>query len=476
MRLRLRFGLLCFVALTAAAADRSHPPTAGPPRPLKLPPARRLTLRNGLRVVLVESHAVPVAEVYIALQAGATADPLDRTGLAAMTADMLDEGAAGKDTLALSESLELLGAELATGSNWDAATVRLHVPVARLKEALPLLADVIVRPDFPPAELARMKRDMLTALLQARDEPNEIAYRALAQAVFPGHRYGLPERGDARSITAIGVDEVRAFHARLYRPSNAVLVVVGDVDAGIVPALESTLGAWPAATAASPSLAPPQQLKSRVLWLVDRPAAAQSVLRAGRVGPPRATADYHALEVLNTLLGGSFTSRLNDNLREQHGYAYTASSGFLYHRIAGEFLAGANVQTQSTAQAVAEVVKELDRIHTPAPSDEVERARSYLAYGYAFDFDTTREIAGRIAGQVIYGLPDDTFETYVPKVLAVGPKDLQRAARSHIDSAQTAFVIVGDRAQVEAPLRALRLAPVSVKTLDDVMGPPPRIE
>jgi zinc protease len=482
-RTRAALAVLAVLPLTAgpllAQADRSHPPRPGPVRPLQLPPLERHALSNGVSVVLVAMHEVPVVQVVLVLRAGAVADPLGREGLAAMTADMLDEGAGGKDALALADAIDYLGATLATGTSWDASSVQLRVPVARLDAALGLMADVALRPDFPEAELARLKKEALTQLLQARDEPGAIASRALAQAVFgPQHRYGKPQAGDALQIASFTAAELRAFHAARYVPGAATLVVVGDVTAGVLPTLEKAFGAWKPAgpTPASPVVPAPRQLSKRSVWLVDKPGAAQSALRLGRVGPSWPDPAYGANEVMNTLLGGSFTSRLNDNLREQHGYAYGAGSAFRRYRTGGLFVVGSDVQTDKTGPAVGEVFKELARILEPAAPDEVERARSYAALGYAGDFETTRQVAQRIVDQVVYDLPDGFYEAFVPQALAIDVAGLRQAARATIDPKRIALVVVGDRARVEGPLAALGLGPIRNLSVDDVMGKPPLVD
>ena len=482
-RLAVRAASLLAAALLATApllaqADRSHPPKPGPVKPLKLPRVERLKLSNGIGVVLVGMHEVPVVEVILVLRAGAVTDPAGREGLAAMTADMLDEGAGGKDALALADAIDFLGATVGAGSAWDVSTVRLRVPVARLDEALSLMADVALRPDFPEAELQRLRKEALTDLLQARDEPGAIAALALAQAVFgPAHRYGKPQAGSAEQIAAFTVADLRAFHAARYVPSAATLVVVGDASASVLPSLEKAFGSWKAASAATPvpALTAPRQLTGRSIWLVDKKEAAQSSLRLGRVGPAWPDPAYAPNQVMNTLLGGSFTSRLNDNLREQHGYAYGARSGFRRNLTGGLFQVATDVQTDKTGPAVGEVFKELARILTPAAADEVERARSYAALGYAGDFETTGQLAQRMVDAVVYGLPDGFYEGFVPKALAVDTAALQQAARGAIDTKKIALVVVGDRAKVEAPLRALNLGEIKNLTVDDVMGRVPEI-
>ena len=473
--LTLGGALLALPAL--AQADRSAPPKPGPVRPLRLPPVERLALSNGLPVLLVPMHEVPVVEVLLVVRAGATADPAGREGLARMTADMLDEGAAGRDALALADALDFLGAQLDAGASWDTTTVRLRIPVARLADALPLLADVALRPDFPEGELARLRKEALTDLLQARDEPGRVASRALSQAVFgPAHRYGRPEGGDAASIASFTVADLRAFHAARYLPAAATVVVAGDVTADVLPQLERAFGSWRAAGAPAPAVPAPAPLKGRTVWLVDKPGAAQSAIRFGGVGPSWSAPGYPAAEVMNTLLGGSFTSRLNDNLREQHGYAYGAGSRFQRFRSGGLFLAASDVQTDKTAPAVTEFLKELARIRTPAAAEEVERARNYAALGYAGDFETTTQVARRMADRVVYDLPDGFFEEFVPKALATDVAALAAAARSAVDPAAMALVVVGDRAKVEAPLRALGLGRLRTLSVEDVMGPAPTID
>jgi predicted Zn-dependent peptidase len=464
--------------LAHAAADRTKPPSTGSPRSLRLPPIQKLALASGLPVILAETREVPTVEVLLVIRTGAASDPQGRAGLAAMTADMLDEGAGGKDALTLADALDLVGAELTTSSSWDASVIRMHVPSARLSAALPLMADVALRPSFRSKDLDRLRKEYLTSILQARDDPAELGALALAKAVFgEGHRYGFPVTGDARSIATLRLSDLRTFHTTHYKPGNAALIVAGDADAAnLLPLLEKVFGPWRKGGAPPAPVPDAAQVNGRFVWLVDRPGSAQSVIRIGRVGPPRVNNDYHALEVMNTLLGGSFTSRLNDNLREQHGYAYRARSGFDYRRAVGVFAAAADVQTASTADALSEFLRELQRIRSPASKEEVERARNYLAFGYAEDFETTRQIAGKLADQVVYGLLEDEFTSFVSKVQNVDARAVQRAAEAEIDTGNMAIVVVGDREKVERGLRTLGLGQINVLSVDQLMGPPPRFE
>jgi predicted Zn-dependent peptidase len=265
---------------------------------------------------------------------------------------------------------------------------------------------------------------------------------------------------------------LRQFHAAQFRPDRAALVVAGDVTpATVLPLLETAFAGWRAPAGAAPTTAVPAAapLKARTITIVDKPGAAQSVIQVGAVGVARDTPDYFALEVLNTVLGGPFTSRLNQNLREAHGYAYGASSNFDMRRTAGPFRAAASVQTDKTAESVTEFFKELNRIRTPIPPDELAKAKNYIALGFPGEFETSADLAAMFATLIVYDLPDDYYATYVDRVLAVTPADVERAARQHIQPDRLAVLIVGDRQAVEPKVKALALGPVRVLNVNDVV-------
>jgi zinc protease len=476
VKARLALGLLLAASASSRPADRYHPPSPSPPRPLRLPPVERFTLSNGLPVLLVATRSVPAVEILLLIGSGALADPAGKPGVASMTASMLDEGSGGKDALTVADEVSYLGATIEAAAGWNALTVELHVPVARLSAALSLLGEIAIHPDFPKAELERLRKEALTARLQARDDPDAVASEALARAVFGGKsRYGSPVDGDGRSLAALSVSDLKAFHASHFRPGNATLIVVGQVDRSVQALLETHLGTWARGGEPPPPPPPSPQVKGRAVWLVDIPGAAQSALRLARVGPARTIPDYYPTLVMNTLLGGSFTSRLNDNLREQKGWAYGAGSDFTFRKTDGLFVAQADVQTSATAGAVSETLKELARIRTPAEAREVERARSYLALSYARNFDTSQKLAAHLGEMVLLGLSERVFADFVPEVLKVSGESVRDAASRYIDPANIAVVVVGDRKAVEGPLRASGLSPTRTLSVDDVMGPPPQL-
>ena len=328
----------------------------------------------------------------------------------------------------------ILGAELDTSSSSDASYVDLHVPVARLGDALPVMADVIAHPTFPDAELKRLREEALTALLEAEDDPAQ-----LIQIAFPRLVYGTI--APLRDAVDRNGNVAAQFHARgscgvsrvSVSPANATLVVTGDVTANtVVQMLERTIGQWKGspAAAASPALTDAPQLTARQIYLIDKPGAAQSQIRIGWVGVARSTPDYFPLRVLNTILGGAFTSRLNQNLREQHGYAYGASSAFDMRRAAGPFFAAAGVQTDKTADALKEFFNELTRIHELVGAEELEKAKNYLSLLLPRNFETTRATANALAQIAVYDLPQDFYEAYGQHVRAVTTADVKRVADS----------------------------------------------
>jgi zinc protease len=455
--------------------DRTAPPKAGAPPALKLPPLQKQKLSNGLAVLIVEQHEVPIAQVNLIVRAGAAADPAGKFGVASMTSAMLDEGAGTRSALELADAIEFLGANLSTTSSFDYSAVRMSVPVARLGDALPLLADVAVRPSFPAEELERLRKERLTALLQARDDPAAIVGVAFPRLVFgTTHRYGTATGGTAAELKAMTLDDLRAFHRTYYRPEHATLIVAGDVtQATVLAQLEKVFGSWKAAadTPAIATVPEPKQLAKRQIYLIDKPGAAQSQIRIGWVGVPRSTPDFPTLEVLNTILGGAFTSRLNQNLREVHGYSYGARSIFDTRLSNGLFYATAGVQTDKTAEALREFFNEFGGMLKPIPGEELQKAKNYVAYSFPAEFETSSDLARKVEEQVVYSLPEEYFPSFVRAVTQVGNPDVQKAAARYIQPDKFAVVIVGDRKVIEPGIRALNLGPVEVMSVDQIFGP-----
>jgi zinc protease len=485
MKPRLRSRLLPLAILVVCASvaaqqppDRSRPPQPGPPPALNLPQIQKRQLSNGLSVWIVELHKVPVAQINLVILSGTTQDPPGKFGIASLTSAMLTEGAGSRSALEIADAVDHLGADLSAASTWDATMVRLHVPSARLAGALPIMADVALRPTFPKDELERQRQQRLTSIIQALDDPATIASVAFSRLLYGrGHRYGTPSFGTAETIKAFSTDDLRAFYGAAFRPGNAMLIATGDVTAGTtLPLFESHFGTWKPPATSAPSvekLPPAEQPAAREVYLIDKPGAPQTQIRIGWIGVPRSTPDYFPLLVMNTLLGGSFSSRLNLNLREKHGYTYGASSSFDMRASAGPFSAGAGVQTDKTGEALKEFFNELNAILKPVPAEELARAKNYVAMRFPGGFETTGDVSRRLEEAVVYKLPDDYFSKYVQNIQAVTPADVQRVAQKYIQPSRFIVVVVGDRQQMEPQIRALNLGSLRVVPIEEVFGPKP---
>ena len=470
-RLAAACALLVLCAGTApaatAAVDRSRPPALAPLRPLHLPAVRVETLPNGLQLAVVEMHKVPVVNVTLQVRAGAARDPQDMPGLATFTANMLDEGAGRRSALEIAEEADYLGASLGTAAGLENATVQLQSTRARLPQALDLMADVALRPAFADSEIVRQRELRRTAILQLRDQPTAMAPLAFNAIVYGTHPYAHPQQGNDAATAALDRDQVVRFYQTYYHPENARILVVGDVTPAEARALvEARFGAWARGDVPAAPLVEPPAPAPRRFYLVDKPGAAQSVILIGHVGVPRSTPDYFALRALNTILGGSFTSRLNQNLRETHGYTYGASSAFDMYRMAGPFRARASVQTAKTDSALIEFFKELRRIRdAKVPEAELAKAKAYIGLGLPAEFETTQGAAGMFLELLGNDLPLDTYDGFMAKLNAVTAADVQRVAQRDIRPDEFVVVVVGDRGQIEPGIQALNEGPVELRDL-----------
>ncbi len=456
--------------LTAQAVDRTKPPTLAPPPALKLPVVQTARLANGLTLAVAEMHKVPVVDVQVMIDAGAARDPADAPGLATFTAAMLQQGAGTRGALEVADEAAFLGAELNTTASFDLAVASVHVPKRRLEAALDLLADVVLRPTFSDSEVNRQRELRGAQLVQQRDEPVAVANVAFPAIVFgAAHPYGHPLNGTDAATAAIARERVVEFYRTYYRPTGTRVLVVGDISLAEARKLVTTrFGAWDKADAPAFPTAPAPAPAARTVYLIDKPGAAQSVIRIGHVGPPRTTPDWYALEVLNTILGGAFTSRLNQNLRETHGYTYGAFSQFAARRLSGAFVALASVVTAKTDSSLIEFLKELRRIRDEAvPATELSKAKAYVTLGLPGDFETTGGAATRFRDLLGYGLPPDYYDQYIQRINTVTADDVQRVARRYIDPDHFDIVVVGDKRQIEAGLKALNEGPIVYR---DVWG------
>lgn len=475
---RMRRNGVVALALTAVSTvagaqtlDRSKPPVLGPPPKVSLPPIVTRELPNGLKLMIVEQHELPLADFVLVVRGGGTLDPATKGGVANLTSSMLTEGTTSRNSLQIADQIAYLGIGLSAGSNWDASTVSLHTPTSQLDSALALFSDVVLHPSFPGEDFERVRKNRLTSLVQLKDRPTAIADQAYASILYGSeHPYGHNLIGTEESVKGMSTADLQSFYKSNFIPNGSTLIIVGDVNASqIENKIKALFGGWQRGAQTQFTFGNAPKANSTTVYLIDKPGAAQSSFRIGSIGVPRSTKDYFALNVMNTILGGSFTSRLNQNLRETHGYTYGARSRFDMRQSAGPFTASAEIVAAKTDSSLVEFMKELNAIRDTVPTVELSKAKRYLQLGMPGDFETTQQIANQLVPVVLYNLPLNYYNDYVANIEAVTQADVQRVAKQYIDPASLAIVIVGDRKNIEAGLKAINAGPISIR---DFFGQP----
>ena len=448
----------------AASLDRSKVPPPGPAPTLRPPTWTKTTLSNGAELIVSEKHDLPLVSFSITFLGGAAQyEKADRKGLASVTAAMLSEGTKTRNGEALSNDLQMLGTSISSTIGNESGSLSFTATKANFAATLDILADMLLNSTFPGESLERIRAQRLVGLTQARDQTGAIAANVFPRTLYgAGHPYG--QYTTESSMKAINRDDVGTLYHDYYRPGHAVITVVGDVDAAAVKqTVEKALAAWPKGgtrpTFTYPALA---TAKPTTIYLVDKPGAAQSTFAIGLPGPPRNTPDYYAMQVMNTMLGGMFQSRLNANIREEKGYSYGVGSGFGYGKGPGAFRAGGDVVTAKTDLALIEFMKELRGIRgdRPITDEELATAKDSLIQRLPGQFAAIESINGAITGLWSEGLPDNYYRQFATAVRAVTKEDVLRVAKKYVDVDHLAIVIVGDRATIEEPLKATKIAPV----------------
>ena len=447
--------------MRSTAVDRSAPPLSGEVHPFRFPHFVRRRLPSGVSAYAARVPGVPLASVELLAAAGAQFDPAGREGLASLTAALLDEGAAGRNAMEIAGDIERLGGQLGTGADWDVGYVGTLLLSRHLHAGLRLFAEVATAPTFPQEEVERLRRLRLAELLRRRHQPAVVADEQLAAAIYQGTVYAHPPHGTEASISSLGREEILAFYRRRYRLPAATLIAVSDLDpeellAAAGEGLAASAGATAGEATADPPAIQPARLPGLRLYVVDRPGAAQTELRLGHAAVPRAHPDFTTLAFLNTLLGGKFTSRINLNLRERHGYTYGATSRFAGRLGPGPFVVSAAVATDSTGAAAREVLSELRRIQDePVSAEEMEETRSYILGVFPYTVQSRADVARRLADLAVYGLPDDYFDRYLRAIASLSRAALQEAAQRHLDPEHLAVVAVGPAEPLRRQLEPL---------------------
>lgn len=469
--------VLLFVSssLFSQTVDRTEPPQLPEPPKLNLPKAEKFELSNGLKVTFIEKHEVPLVQLNILVNVGSVNESVDKAGVTSFMMDMLMEGAAGKSSLELSDEIDFLGADISTGSSYHSSSIALHIPLAKFDEALKLTADITLKPDFPESEIKRLKNQYLGLLVQSFDRPTTIAYYGFTHFLYgKNHPYGRSAIGDETTIKSFTQKDLKDHYSKYFKSNNANIVVVGDIKKDeLKKKLELNFGKWESGKIPETKFEKTAQVEKSKVYIIDKPEAPQSVIYIGRIGEPRSTKDYAAITVMNTVLGGLFTSRLNNNLREEHGYTYGARSYFSFRNEAGPFVASSSVQTEVTDSALYQFFVELKGISEPVSDNDLLRGRNYVALSYPNEFQNVANIASQIGDMIQYNLPDNYFNEFIGNILSVSASDFEKAAKKYIVPEKMIVVVVGDRKKIEEPIKKLNLGDVEVYSIKDVLGEKP---
>lgn len=443
------------------AFDRSRPPRPHQDGELRFPPFRRQRLASGLTAYVLEDRRTPLVSMRLLYPWSAASDPPDRPGLAAFTTALLEDGTTSRTSRQIAEAIESLGGSLASGAGWSSAVVSTRVLSRDFEAGLDLLADVASNPAFAAAEVDRQRRERLADWLRRRDQPAALAEEAFAAAVYAGTPYGHALAGDDASLRDIRREEIVGFWTERRTAREASLLVVGDVDCErTIPTVERALAGLGSGSAPDLQRIVAPSPRRRVV-VVDRPGAAQTELRVGHVGPPRNHRDHVELALANTLLGGKFTSRINLNLRERHGFTYGAHSAFVPRRGPGPFLVWTAVANQVAAPAAAEILGEIERLRDePAPASEVADGIRHLRGVFPYRLQSHGGAMGLLEEIAVFELADDHWDRYLERLRTIDAERLQRVVAGHLDPEHATLVAVGPADELASELA--RFGPVEV--------------
>ncbi len=441
-------------------------PVAGPSRDYHFPKFEIRSLSNGLRLIVAPVHKLPVVTVLAVVDATAVSEPAGKEGVAELTAKALREGTTEIDGAHLTLEFEKLGTSLEAGADWDSTVASMTVIRDKIEPAFALFATVLTSPAFRDDDIERLRAERLAERLQVIDEPRGLADEAFSRFVYSdSSRFAEPMSGSTRSVGGITRDDVAAFYDNHYSPAGTTLIMVGDLTADDAEQIvRDALASWSGNGSMAVVAADAAARSSRAVQIVSKPEAAQSELRLGHVGVPRTHPDYFAIVVMNAVLGGLFSSRINLNLREAHGYTYGASSYYDWRRQAGPFVVSTAVQSEVTAEAIAEVLKEIDRMRSEEiGEDELTLATNYLEGVFPIRYETTAAIASALANMVIFELPETYYDTYRSNIGAVTTSDVLTAAKSHVQPESLQIVVVGNPSVLEGPITALDAGPLTLR-------------
>ena len=467
MRRWFAFAILLMLSAAPSAQqslDRKKIPPPGKTPELRVPAWTKSTLANGAELLVSEKHDLPLISFSITFLGGADQfEPAGKQSVASLTAALLSEGTKTRDAEALSNALQLLGTAVNASVSGESGSISFRSTAAKFPATLDILADMLVNPTFPENGLERLRGQRLVQLTQARAQPGAIANRVFPRIVYgSAHPYGRVVTEE--SLKSVTRADLVAFHKAYYQPGRALITVVGDTTAATVkPVIEKSLAPWTKGGERPSFTFPPVSApQATTIFLVDKPGAAQSTFAIGRPGPPRNTPDFYALQVMNTMLGGMFQSRLNANIREEKGYSYGVSSSFGYGKGPGPFRTGGDIVTEKSDAALVEFMKELKGIigGRPITDEELTTAKDALIQRLPGTFASVSSINSALTTLWVQNLPDDYYQQYAKRVAAITRDDVLRVAKQYVTVDNLAIVIVGDRKVIEGPLKATNIAPI----------------
>lgn len=447
---------------TTLPLDRTRLPQVLPPPDIDLPAIHKDILSNGLAIWFVEEHALPHIALNLVISAGTSHDPAALPGLAGFTAEMLDAGTTTMPALTIADRLDFIGAAISIHAALDATSAAMYTLTKHLDEALAVYGEILSMPSFPPEEIERIRSQRLTSLLQQRDRPAYVANIAFNRILYGSHPYGSDPTGTETSLKTIARDDIRQFYETHLRPNNGTLIVVGDARAHeLGEHLEKVFHQWKPTTGGSQSIGSVSAPPKRKVYLIDKPGAPQSEIRIGCPSLPRNTPDFFPVVVMNRILGGQFSSRINMNLRERHGYTYGAWTAFRFAKHEGPFVALGGFVSDKTDQAIAELLSEIDGMHANGiTAEELEFSKKGISGSFALNFETPLQIANALQNIVLYGLPDDFYLHYVKNIQAVTLDDIRRVALKYLDSSTMSVLVVGDIKSIREGVERLNLGEI----------------
>jgi zinc protease len=415
------------------------------------PLGKRITLKNGMVLLLSEKHEIPMVTVSMAIKAGSVAEPVDKQGLASLTASLLTQGTAKRTASQISSEIDFIGGSLSVSGGDDYASAGLRVLKKDIKTGFDLLSDVLMHPVFDQKEIDRKVKETLAAIKQKKEEPAVIAGEAFTKAVFGSHPYGKTSDDVAVFLPKLARQDVVDFYSRRYGPNDVIIAVVGDVsEKEIVSLLNEQFTGWKNAERAETERGKPPVISAVVVKKLDKNIT-QANIAMGHVGISRENPDFYAVMIMNYILGGGgFSSRLMDNIRDNRGLAYDVHSSFSAQKDPGPFSVWMQTKSESANESIDEIFKELTRIRTePVSEKELADAKAYLTGSFPLRMDTYAKIAGMLTAIEIYNLGLDYPQKYPGLINAVTREDILRVAKKYIDPDRMVIVVLGNQEKIK---------------------------